>query len=241
MGGLVVNAAWDVLPSAFGFVSGTLALVIGLATTPMLIFYMTKDSSQIGSAVLRPFPVALRPYLVELGKIVDRTIGGYLRGQLLLALIVGVAATIGLLALGVPFAALLGVAAGATALIPIVGPFIGGAVAILVTLATAPDKVLWVAILYLGVQLAENTLLAPRIQAKALDLHPIAVIVTIIVGGHFFGIWGILFGPPLVSLGKDVVRYIADEWDRPPRNPDLNCEGEQHGVGDTAVSESVSD
>ena len=77
-----------------------------------------------------------------LGKIVDRTIGGYLRRQFILALIVGGSATLGLLALGVPFAALLGVVAGATALIPIVGPLIGGAVAILVTLATAPDKMI---------------------------------------------------------------------------------------------------
>ena len=190
MGSVVVNAAWDVLPSAFGFISGTFALVIGLATMPVLIFYMTKDSSQIGSAVLVPFPNALRPYLVDLSKIVDRTVGGYLRGQLILALIVGGAATVGLMALGVPFAALLGVVAGVTALIPIVGPLIGGAVAILVTLAVAPEKLLWVAILYLGVQLVENTLVAPRVQADALNLHPIAVIIVIIVGGHFFGIWG---------------------------------------------------
>ena len=216
MGSVVVNAAWDVLPSAFGFVSGTFSLIIGIATMPMLIFYMTKDSSRIGSAVLVPFPKSLRPYLVDLGRIVDRTIGGYLRGQLILALVVGGAATVGLMALGVPFAALLGVVAGITALIPIVGPFIGGGVAILVTLALAPDKVLWVAILYLGVQLAENTLLAPRIQADALNLHPIAVIIVIIVAGHFFGIWGIIFGPPLVSMGRDVAEYLVQEWDRAP-------------------------
>ena len=213
MGGIVFDSVWQVLPRTFDLVSGTFALIIGLATMPVLIFYMTKDSDQIGSAVLAPFPNALRPYLMDIGKIVDRTIGGYLRGQFILALIVGGAATVGLLALGVPFAALLGVVAGATALIPIVGPFIGGAVAILVTLATAPDRVLWVAVLYLGVQLAENTLLAPRVQSDALNLHPIVVIIVIIVGGHFFGIWGIIFGPPLVSMARDVVRYVASEWD----------------------------
>ncbi len=239
MGSVVVNAAWDVLPSAFGFISGTFALVIGLATMPVLIFYMTKDSSQIGSAVLVPFPKALRPYLTDLAKIVDRTVGGYLRGQLILALIVGGAATVGLMALGVPFAALLGVVAGVTALIPIVGPLIGGAVAILVTLAVAPEKLLWVAILYLGVQLVENTLLAPRVQADALNLHPIAVIIVIIVGGHFFGIWGIIFGPPLVSMGKDVVRYLADEWDRDSATATISVEGGPTDNGDVEDSDAV--
>lgn len=221
MGGVVVNAAWQVLPRTFGLVSGTFSLIIGLATMPMLIFYLVKDSREIGSGLLTPFPKALQPYLLDIAKIAEKTLGGYLRGQLILALAIGIAVTIGLIALDVPFAFLLGVVAGTTALIPIVGAFIGAVVAILVTLATAPEKLVWVVALYLGVQLAENTLLAPRIQADALNLHPIAVIFVIIVGGHFFGVWGIIFGPPLVSMGRDVVRYVADEWDRLPN--DANC------------------
>ena len=214
--------------------SGTFALIIGLATMPMLIFYMVKDSSDIGSAMLAPFPKPLQPYLIELARIADRTLGGYLRGQLILASTIGVVVTIGLVALGVPFAFLLGVVAGFTALIPIVGPFIGGAVALLVTLATAPEKLLWVLALYVVVQLAENTLLAPRVQAGTLNIHPIVVILVIIVGGHFFGIWGIIFGAPLVSMGRDVVRYVAHEWDQPPDAPHL-AEQDENDLADDAA------
>ena len=216
MGSVIVNAAWQVLPRTFGLVSGTFSLIIGLATMPVLIFYLVKDSREIGSSVLVPFPKSLRPYLLDIAKMADSTLGGYLRGQLILGVIVGSAVTVGLLALGVPFAVVLGVIAGLTELIPIVGPLIGAAVAILVTLATAPEKLIWVALLYLGVQLVENTLLVPRVQADTLNVHPIVVIVVIIVGGHFFGIWGIIFGPPLVSMSRDVVKYVAREWDRAP-------------------------
>ena len=216
MGSVVVNAAWQVLPRTFGLVSGTFSLVIGLATMPVLIFYLVKDSREIGSSLLVPFPKSLRPYLLDIAKMADTTLGGYLRGQLILGVIVGGVVTIGLMALGVPFAVVLGVVAGITELIPIVGPLIGAAVAILVTLATAPDKLIWVALLYLGVQLVENTLLVPRVQSDTLNIHPIVVIVVIIVGGHFFGIWGIIFGPPLVSMGRDVVKYLANEWDHAP-------------------------
>ena len=202
MGSVVVDAAWQVLPRTFGLVSGTFSLVIGLATMPMLIFYLVKDSREIGSSLLTPFPKAMRPYLLDIAKIAEKTLGGYLRGQLILALAIGIAVTAGLVAMGVPFAFLLGVVAGLTALIPIVGPFIGAAVAILVTLATAPEKLIWVSLLYLGVQLVENTLLAPRIQANALNLHPIAVIFVIIVGGHFFGVWGIIFGSAVGFYGQ---------------------------------------
>jgi len=236
-GAILVDAAWEVLPNTVGLVSETFALIIGFATMPVLIFYFVKDSKQVGSSLLAPFPKALRPYLVDVAKIGDKAVGGYLRGQLILGAIVGIAVTIGLMAMGVPFAAVLGVIAGLSEMIPIVGPLIGGAAGILVTLATAPEKVIWVAVLYLGVQLVENTLLVPRVQAGTLNLHPVAVIFVIIVGGHFFGIWGIIFGPPLVSMGRDVIRYIAREWDEVPS---AASESENEGLeaGEIDVSES---
>lgn len=216
MGEILADTALQILPDAFGFISETFSIVIGLATLPVLVFYMVKDSGRIGPTILSPFPPPLRPYLTDLAKIAEKTIGGYLRGQLILGFIVGLAVTIGLLAMDVPFAFVLGIVAGVSEMIPIVGPLIGGAAGILVTLATAPEKVLWVALLYLGVQLVENTFLVPRVQANTLDLHPIAVIVVIIVGSHFFGIFGVILGPPLVSLARDIIRYLAREWDRPP-------------------------
>ena len=105
--------------------------------------------------------------------------------------------------------------AGLTELIPIIGPWIGGAAGVLVTLATAPEKVLWVILLYLVVQLLENTLLVPRIQGNALKLHPVAIILLIVVASHYFGLWGVILGPPLAAMGKDVVVYFAREWSRP--------------------------
>ena len=241
MGSVVIDAAWQVLPRTFGLVSGTFSLIIGLATMPLLIFYLVKDSREIGSGFMTPFPHALRPYLLDIAKIADTTLGGYLRGQLILALAIGIAVTVGLVAMGVPFAFLLGVVAGLTALIPIVGPLIGAAVAILVTLATAPEKLLWVAGLYLFVQLVENTLLAPRVQANVLNLHPIVVILVIILGGHFFGIWGIVLGAPLVSMARDIVRYVTDEWDRPMNEPNLTEDGGSDVVHEDPAAEPTSD
>ena len=238
MGRILANAAWQVLPRTVGLVSETFSLIIGLVTMPVLIFYMAKDSRQVGSSLLVPFPKALRPYLVDLAKVADNTLGGYLRGQLILGAIVGVAVTIGLVAMGVPFAGVLGIIAGVSEMIPIVGPLIGGAAGILVTLASAPEKVIWVGLLYLGVQLVENTLLVPRVQAGTLNLHPIAVILVIILGGHFFGIWGIIFGPPLVSMSRDIVRYIADGWNDPIRREKPGSDAETKDGDETEEPES---
>jgi len=215
-GGIIGAAAWNVAKQTLGIIVGSFSFILGLAVAPVLIFYLMKDSSPIRESLHAPFPTAVRPYLRDILDIADRTLGGYIRGQLTLGVIVGVIVAVGLLLLGVPFAILLGIVAGLTELVPIIGPWIGGAVGVLVTLATEPDKVLWVILLYLIVQLLENTLLVPRIQADTLNTHPIAVILVITIGSQYFGLWGVILGPPLVALTKDVIIYLVKEWNEAP-------------------------
>lgn len=215
-GGIIGAAAWNVVKQTLGVVTGSFAFILGLATAPVLIFYLMKDSSPIRESLHAPFPTAVRPYLRDILDIGDRTLGGYIRGQLTLGVIVGVIVAAGLLIIGVPFAVLLGIVAGLTELVPIIGPWIGGAVGVLVTLATEPDKVLWVILLYLIVQLLENTLLVPRIQGDTLNMHPIAVILVITIGSQYFGLWGVILGPPLVALAKDVIIYLVKQWNEAP-------------------------
>ena len=215
-GSIVGGAALNVVQQVLAIVTGSFAFVLALATTPVLVFYLMKDSGLItGSLHLRRFPAAMRPYFRDILAIADRTIGGYLRGQLTLGLIVGTIVGAGLLLLDVRFAVILGIVAGLTELVPIIGPWIGGAAGVIVTLATEPDRVLWVILLYLTVQMLENTLLVPRIQAGALNLHPVAVILIISVGSNYFGLWAVILGPPLVALGKDIVIYFVQQWSNP--------------------------
>ena len=220
-GSIVGRAAWNVFSQTLGVISGSFAFILGLATAPVLIFYLMKDSGPIKASLYAPFPAELGGYLRDILDIIDRTLGGYIRGQLTLGLTVGVIIAVGLFLLGVPFAFVLGVVAGLTELVPIIGPWIGGAVGVLVTLATAPDKVLWVILLYLVVQLLENTLLVPRIQGNTLKLHPIAVIMIIVIASQYFGLWGVILGPPLVAMGKDIIVYLAQEWNSPITSTDL--------------------
>ena len=237
-GGIVGPAVWVVVSQTLSVVSGSFAFILGLATAPMLIFYLMKDSGPIKASLYAPFPREMRASLRDILDIADRTLGGYIRGQLTLGVIVGVVATAGLLLLGVPFAFILGIVAGLTELVPIIGPWIGGAAGVLVTLATAPHKVLWVILLYLVIQLLENTLLVPRIQGSTLKLHPVAIIMTIVVASQYFGLWGVILGPPLVAMGKDIIVYLAQEWNRPPVLADLEVAAEA-GDGDGVVGEAV--
>ena len=227
MGDIVGSTAWSVVEQTFGIITGSFALILALATAPVLVFYLMKDSGPITQSLYEPFPTALRPHLRSLLEMADRTLGGYIRGQLTLGVVVGTIVAVGLLALGVPFAVVLGVVAGFTELVPIIGPWIGGAVGVLVTLATEPDKLVWVILLYLVIQLLENTLLVPRIQAETLNLHPVAVILVITIGSQFFGLWGVILGPPLTALGRDIIVYFCQQWSAAPQTdaPLLDASG----------------
>ena len=218
-GGIIGDAAWGVASQTFEVVSGSFAFILGLASAPVLVFYLMKDAGMIRTSLYAPFPESIRPHLREALDIADRTIGGYIRGQITLGLVVGVTVAVSLLLLGVPFSYILGIVAGLTELVPIVGPWIGGTVGVLVTLATAPDKVPWVILIYLAVQLLENALLVPRIQGDSLKLHPVAIILVIVVASNYFGLWGVILGPPLVSMVRDMAVYFRNEWNRPPDAP----------------------
>jgi len=115
----------------------------------------------------------------------------------------------GLLLLRVPFAPMLAIVAAATELVPTIGPWIGAAVAIVVTLAVAPSKVIGVAILFLAVQLLEIVFLVPRIQSHYMKLHPSIVIVLLVLGAYVAGFWGLLLAVPLTAIVVEVYRYFG--------------------------------
>ena len=218
-GGFVGDAAAGVASRTWGVISGSFSLALGLATAPVLVFYLLKDSGRIRESLNAPFPLALRPFLEDILDMGERILGGYIRGQIILGLVVGAVITGGLLLMGVPFALILGIIAGITELVPVVGPWIGAIAGVLVTLATEPHLLPWVILLYLAVQLLENTLLVPRIQGDSLNLHPAAIIITIVIASNFFGLWGVILGPPLVAMFKELFVWFRREWNRPEEAP----------------------
>ena len=237
-GGIVGESVGSVVSQTWSVVSGSFALILGLATAPVLVFYLMKDSAIIRSSLYAPFPAALRPYLKDLLDIAERTLGGYIRGQLTLGLVVGLVVAVGLLLMGVPFPFILGIVAGLTELVPVVGPWIGGAVVVLVTLATAPHLVPWVILLIAAVQLLENALLVPRIQGNSLNLHPVALILIIVIAGNFFGLWGVIVGPPVVAMLKDMAVWFVRQWNL---RPAVAADTEEGGGGEEAAQQEPGD
>lgn len=217
LGNILLSVAQSTLAKTLQAVANTFSFIIGLAIVPVLLFYLLKDGERLVSSSLSVFPKNARVHAREVVRIVNESLGAYIRAQLLLMLFVGLIVFIGLLLLDIDFAILLGLVAGFTEAIPVVGPIIGAVPGIIVTLATDPEKIVWVLALYLASQLLENSLLVPRIQGNAVHMHPIVIMGLLIVASETFGVIGVVAAVPVASVLREVFKYFYGIWsDNPP-------------------------
>ncbi|MFH1650756.1 MAG: AI-2E family transporter [Chloroflexota bacterium] len=190
----------------------TFTTILGFASLPFFLFYVLKDSEKLKVMLNAPLPHGVARHVRNVVNILEMVLGRYIRAQLLLGAIVAYLVFVGLLVLDIQFAAVLALLAGISEFIPTLGPWLGGAVAVIVTLAVSPDKVLWVVLLYLGVQMVENYFLVPRIQSAYLRIHPALMIVILVLGAYLAGFWGLLLAAPLAATVMEIVRYVYQEY-----------------------------
>jgi len=209
-------------------IAGTAASLFGFLIIPIWAFYILRDRVRLTEQLQSSLPPAWRDEVWAVLSIVERVFGRWIRGQILLGLIVGAATFGGLLVLGwtidprfIQFAVFLAVIAGLLELLPIIGPIIAMIPTLLVALTTRDPGVALggVLILYLAVQQVENAILVPKIQGDAVDLHPSVVIFVLIVGGAIGGLLGAILSIPITAAARDVYRYLFRRLsDEPPTN-----------------------
>lgn len=197
-----------VLRRTFGLLRNTFSLLFGYVVIPFWLFYVLKDRHRIGPAIKQWFPPDLRDDVDQCIRIVQRVLGSYIRAQLTLGLFIGAVTTLGLFLLDIPFWAILGIIAGITEMIPIIGPILGALPALVVVLATEPEKFWWVLLFYIGVQQLENAVLVPRIQGGAVEMHPALIIVLLAIAQQLAGFGGMLVVVPLAAVCRDVFKHV---------------------------------
>jgi predicted PurR-regulated permease PerM len=190
-------------------ISGIIIFVIG----PIMAFYLLVDLPRLHRGVMALIPPGRRQELQGLMDRIGQAVGGFFRGQLLVALFVGVASSIGLWAIGLPFWLLVGMVAGVFNLVPLVGPFIGGGLAVVIALISGqPLKALWAALILLAVQQIDNHLISPNVMSRTVQLHPVVVMLALLVGASFAGLFGMLVIVPLVAVAKIVFLFIWSKY-----------------------------
>ena len=190
-----------------------LTLVVGLVVLPLFVFYFLRDREKVRESFVEVFPTDTQIHVVYVLRILNRIIGAYVRAQFTLAAVVWVFISIGLMLMGVKYAILLGAVAGIFELVPIVGAWLAVIPTIIVVLSTSPEQIVWVLLLYLGVQLFQGAIIVPRVHSFAMRLHPLMILVSIVVGSEIAGLWGVVLGPPIAASIKELLIY----FNNPPR------------------------
>lgn len=210
----VIGLLEAIVGPLLSIIARTAGFIVGLVVIPVWLLYVLKDRERLPAAFLALLPASWR---IDTGHVLGLTtdlIGRWIRGQLLLGAVIFGATLVGLLLLAVigfrefaDFAILLALVAGILELVPIIGPIIAAVPAILIGASISPAAALAAIALYTVIQQLENHLIVPKVMGDAVDLHPAVVILSLIIGGSLFGLWGAILAAPVVALARDLYRY----------------------------------
>jgi predicted PurR-regulated permease PerM len=207
-------------------------LAIGLVT-----FYLVADGPRLRQALARPFPPARQREMLAIWELAVAKTGGYIYSRMLIALIAALAHWLALVLLAVPWPLPLGVWMGlTTAFIPVVGVYLGGVLLLLVATVNDPADALWLLGFIVVYQQIENYALAPKVQARTMELHPAVAFVAVLVGATLLGAVGALLALPVAAITKALLstyvrrHQLIDELDALVAHPDVVAPSERDAV-----------
>ena len=206
-GGL--SAIAGVIGGLSGFALGLLQVVIVFTLGPVIAFYLLVDLPRLGRWVQSLIPPRHRDEAVEVALKLHNVVGGFIRGQLLVALFVGLATSIGLAVVGMPFWLLLGVTAGLANLIPLLGPLVAGTLGVSIALVTdGVGLAVLVLFVMLVVQQLDNQVVSPLVMGRNVQVHPLVVLLALAVAGAVYGFLGLLMAVPAVAAGNVLATHF---------------------------------
>lgn len=185
------------------FATGALHVIVNFILAPVFAAYLLIDLPKFQKAGQHYMPPRYRREWIPLVERIGNTVGSFFRGQLLVAAIVGVMSCLVFLVIGLPFWLPIGLLAGFFNIIPLIGPFVGGGVAVVVGgIEGGPSLAIKSALAMLVVQQIDNHFISPKVMGWAVRLHPVAVMIALLLGASLGGIWGMLLAVPMMGVAK---------------------------------------
>lgn len=207
--GNIIQQFLSGLSNSLGSIVSTVAsTTIVIFTAPFILFYMLKDGDRLVPGIKRFLPEKRQESISQLLQEINKTLANYISGQAIECLFVGTFTAIGYSLIGVRYAFLFGVIAGFTNLIPYLGPYLGLAPAVFVTVFDEPIKAVFCCIVVLIVQQIDGNIIYPNVIGKSLKIHPLTIIIVLLVAGNLAGLLGIFLGVPFYAILKTIVFHV---------------------------------
>jgi predicted PurR-regulated permease PerM len=179
---------------ATGVIEFALALIIG--------FFTLVDLPRLGDEIYTLAGPRWRDEIRHFSATLSRVMGGWLKGMMIQSAVVAVLVTIGLALIGVPYSLALGLIAGVLNVVPYLGPAITALLAIAAGLFVSPWAAVWALVVVFAVQQLDSLVMAPRIMGEQMDLHPLLVVFSLLVGASLFGVVGMVLSVPVAAIIK---------------------------------------
>lgn len=219
--------------NSLSIITGVLGALVDIVLVLILSIYLVANGPGIAQGLRRETPRTQRWRTSLFIGIVDQVVGGYIRGTLTMATLIGVLVGAGMFVLHVPYAVLLGVLAFFMEFIPIIGVLISGAICVLIALFQGWILALIVLAYFVGVHVIEGDIVGPRIMGRAVGIHPATALIALVAGTELFGFWGALFAAPLAGL----IQAVGTAAWREIRGGDP--QGVLHAVAEKSASETL--
>lgn len=200
LGPVIVN-------NALAMATGLASLLFSLVLVLILSFYIMLDGNRIARAFLLAVPADLRSDINYLFISTHRAFGGYIRGQLIQALVYGAATAVVMLLADLPYTAVASIFATAIMMIPFIGPVLAMIPPVLIVAFVYPMKAWWVFLLLLLIQQVVLNVLAPKVMSKSVGMHPLLVLLALLVGSKLAGAWGAIFAIPVAGVLVAMVSF----------------------------------
>ena len=211
----------DAISFAQGAALSVILLLFSIVLVVVITIYMLLDMPRLERAIDRRFPPAGGPPLTQR---IERALWGYVRGQVILSVVIGTSAGVGMWILGKTglvegadrYALLFGIWTAFVEVIPYIGPWLSAVPPALYALVVDPVGVLWVAALFVFIYQVEGHIVVPNVMASALRLHPLLVIFGLLAGGELYGIPGVLVALPTMAAGRAIWEFFRERIDLEP-------------------------
>jgi predicted PurR-regulated permease PerM len=207
-----------ILSNAIGFATGAATLLVQVVIMLILSFYFMVDGARLAESVITALPLRAQDDTRFLIASIHRAFAGFLRGQMIQSLVGGIGTGLIMSALQVDYALLSSVAAGLVLLIPFLGPVAAVVLPVMIALLTHPEVTVYLFIALLALQQVIFNVLAPRILSRQVGLHPLLVFFAVLTGARVAGVWGAIFGVPIVAVLTTMISfYRANQEERAAR------------------------
>ena len=201
----IAAGALPLITQIFGGAVDTILVIV-------LSVYFQIDGHRIVAWLRNRAPLRWRHRVNFLVNTFEGVIGGYIRGQISLSVLVGVLTGVSMFVVGVPYALLLGVLAFLLEFIPIIGVFISGVACVSLALTKGVVLAIVVLIIFVAMHIFESDLASPRLVGRAVGLHPAVSIFALLAGSELFGLWGALFASPIAGVAQAIIVEVWREW-----------------------------